>query len=261
MIEGIKEFLHRAYQGACAVLAQQTRETIYHKSANDVLTQADVALNEYLTRLVQESFPYARIIAEESENNDLTDDLTFVIDPLDGTCNFARGIPLHGIQIAVLQKKECVASIIGMPKLGKVYYAEKGKGAFCNGEKLTLDSDASTSEGVLALSDFYQQERDIAFEKQFALVASLQGDFLKTRLFGAACFDFAAIAESYAQCYICYYRHIWDIAPGLLLAHEAGALHCRLNGAPYSYGDQALLVANNKDTLEFVLAKAKPFLN
>ena len=260
MNEDIKTFLLETYGKAKALLECQTRETLAHKSANDLLSRADLALNGFFVSEIKAHFPEARIIAEESENLALSEEFTFVVDPLDGTCNFARGIPLYGIQVAVFEKGECTSSLVGLPCFDRLYYAEKGKGAYRNGERLFLNRDLPASDGVLELSDFYRDEKDIGLEEQFALVAELQGRFLKTRLFGAACIDFTAIAESHAQCYICYYRHIWDIAPGLLVAKEAGAVESRLNGEPYRYGDQSLVLANNEETLDLVLKAAEKHL-
>jgi len=256
----IKEFLFDAYEEGKKILLGLTGEAVCHKSKNDLLTQADLALNEYFIQAIQKPFPEACVIAEESENGTLTDELTFVVDPLDGTCNFSLGVKMHGIQIAVMEKKECVASLIGLPHFDLVYYAEKGKGAYRNGQRIYLNKDIAHEDGILSLSDFYREEEDIAFEDQYKLVASLQDDFLKTRLYGAACYDFAALAESQSQGYICYYRHLWDIAPGLLLALEAGAVAVRLNGEPYQYGNQSLVVANNEKTLQRILKEAKPLL-
>ena len=260
MNERIKPFLFESYEKAKKILLGLSSEAVCHKSANDLLTKADLALNDFFIRAIQEAFPEACIIAEESENGTLTDALTFIVDPLDGTCNFSRGVKMHGIQIAVMEQKECVASLIGLPHFDLVYYAEKGKGAYRNGERIFLDKNIAHEDGILSLSDFYRDEKDIAFENQYRLVSSLQDDFLKTRLYGASCYDFAALSESQSQAYICYYRCIWDIAPGLLLALEAGAVAKRLNGEAYHYGDQSIVVANSIDTLEHILKKAKPLL-
>jgi fructose-1,6-bisphosphatase/inositol monophosphatase family enzyme len=71
-------------------------------------------------------------------------------------------------------------------------------------------------------------------------------------LFGAACIDFTNLAKNGAQAYICYYHYLWDIAPGLLLVKEAGAVYSGIN-KPYSFGDHSLIVANNEKTLKMIL--------
>ncbi|MDE5759156.1 MAG: hypothetical protein K2H85_11170, partial [Allobaculum sp.] len=163
------------------------------------------------------------------------------IDPLDGTCNFSTGIPMYGVQMAVFKNKEVVASIIYLPRTDEVFKAVKDMGVTLNGKRLLLNKNIRQEESVLILSDFYP-DIEIEHEKQYKLAQLLQSHFLKTRLFGAACFDFAALATSKAQAYICYYHEIWDIAPGLLIVQELGM---KVEGfdRPYVLGDSAMIVA------------------
>lgn len=233
---------------------------MYHKTANDVLSEADMALNKFFCEKIKEKYADACMITEENDNADMTDDLTFVVDPLDGTCNYSLGLKLCGIQIAVFKNKECIISLIGLPYQNEVYYAIKGKGAFFNGQNIVIDNTIKACDGILQLSDFYQINSDIAYDDQYAIVKALHPDFLKTRLFGAACIDFTNIAKSGAQAYICHYYHIWDIAPGLLLVKEAGAVYSGVN-KPYSYGDHTLIVANNEETLKLILNTANKIIS
>ena len=228
-----------------------------HKSPNDLLSDADLKLNEFLVSEIKKKYPNARIIAEESDNEELTNELTFVIDPLDGTCNYSMGIPLCGIQLAVLENKEAILSLIYLPNQDEMYVAKKGEGATLNGNKLVVNKDIKHNDGVLILSDFYKDEKDISLENQYKLVNDLRLDFVKTRLFGAACNDFAYLASSKAQAYICYYRNLWDIIPGLLLAKESGMVYRRITGEFYEFGNESLVVANSKETLDLIINKAK----
>ena len=91
------------------------------------------------------------------------------------------------------------------------------------------------------------------FDKQFELVKHLQNHFLKTRHFGAACVDFSMLVKGHGLAYITYYHKIWDIAPGLLIATEAGCVVGALDRDTYEYGRPGLVVANNKATLDLIL--------
>ncbi len=232
-------------------------KSIKHKSINDLLSEADLELNDYFVNAIKKEFPQANIIAEESKNKPLTDELTFVIDPLDGTCNYSMGIELCGIQLAVFQRKEVVLSIIYLPYKDELYLAKKDGGAFLNGKPIKVNKDIKHEDGVLLSSDFYKDNKTISFDKQFELIKDLQGNFLKTRLLGAACVDFTTLATSKAQAYICYYNYIWDIAPGLLLIKEAGMIYKTINKKEYEFGSDSLVVANNQETLELILNKVK----
>lgn len=249
-MDGILEYLLRLYDNSMDLFFGNSK-ILNHKTANDVLSEADLRLNEYFCSNIGREYKDADIIAEESSNSEMTDNLTFVIDPLDGTCNYSLGLRLCGIQIAVFKNKECLLSLIGLPHFSEVYYAIKGSGAYFNGERLFADSSVPASDGILELSDFYSVNSDICIGDQFTLVKNMQSSFMKTRLFGAACVDFTNLAKNKAQAYICYYRNIWDIAPGLLLVKEAGLLYSGI-GKEYAYGDHSLIVANNRETLEYI---------
>lgn len=228
-------------------------EILNHKNPNDLLSEADLRLNEFFCNKIKNKYQDCKIIAEESENDILDNNLTFVIDPLDGTCNYSLGLPLCGIQMAVFKNKECLLSLIGLPYFNEIYYAIKNEGAYRNKERMYINKEINHKDGILELSDFYGINDDINIDNQYELVNLLRSKFLKTRLFGAACIDFTNIITNKAQAYICYYRYIWDIAPGLLLATEAGALYKRINNKDYEYGNHSIVVSNNKESLDLIL--------
>ena len=255
----MEQFLINLVKDAKKIFNKQ-HELIKHKSPNDLLSQADLELNDYFVNAIKNEYPSAKIIAEESENEELTDELTFVIDPLDGTCNYSMNIPICGIQLAVLKDKKPILSIIYLPNQDELYIAKNGEGAFLNGNRLSLNKDIKHNDGVLILSDFYKDEEDISLANQYKLVEDLRLDFVKTRLFGAACNDFAYLATNKAQAYICYYRNLWDILPGLLLVEELGMVYARITGEIYRLGNESLVIANNKETLDLIINKAKKLL-
>ncbi len=248
----ILNFLINLYEESKELFYRESK-IISHKSPNDVLSEADLRLNDFFYNRIKNEYKDSNIIIEESENKSLDSNLTFVIDPLDGTCNYSLGLDLCGIQMAVFKDKECVISLIGLPNKDELYYAIKGMGAYLNNKKIEINKDISNDVGILELSDFYQINDDIDLDKQFLLVKKLQLKFLKTRLFGAACIDFTNIASSKAQAYICYYRYIWDIAPGLLLVKESGGVFKRLNENKYEYGNHSIIVANNMKSLDLII--------
>ena len=249
-------YLSSLYEEAKPRFLSLSPKAIKRKSANDILTDADLAMNEFFVSRLSSRYPEARLIAEESENPELGEGWTFVVDPLDGTCNYALGLPLCGIQIALFHDQDPVASLIGLPLLDELYLAAKGAGATRNGNPLRLDSCVKAKDGILALSDFYE-DGDLPLAKQYEAVASLRSKFLKTRLFGASCFDFACLASSKAQAYFCQYHCLWDVAPGYLLCLEAGAVSCGLGGKPYRFGDHTLLLANSPENLALLREAAK----
>ncbi|MCR5349327.1 MAG: inositol monophosphatase [Bacilli bacterium] len=250
----VLDFLVSLYGEAKPRFLSLSPKTIKHKRANDILTDADVSMNGFFVEAIKKEYPEASIIAEESQNDQLGEGYTFVVDPIDGTCNYALGLPLCGIQIALVYKKEPVVALLGLPHFDELYTAVKGQGAFCNGQRLSIRKETKSEDAILALSDLYSDNEEVELRHQYAAMEFLRPFFLKTRLFGAAVVDFAYLATNKAQAYLCQYHLLWDIAPGLLLALEAGAVASDCRGKPYRLGRHTLCLANNQENLDLLLS-------
>lgn len=245
MISALAQILEEAGK----LLLAQTVQVAAHKTANDLLTQNDLLTERFLMEKITSLLPQANIISEETSADKELKGLSVVIDPIDGTCNYAVGTQRFGIQLAVFEEQTCVAALLHFPSTGKTLWASLGGGAWCNGRALTVDTSASSGDGMLLLSDYYANI-SVPMDTQFELVKQLQPVFLKTRHLGAACVDFASVVQRQALAYICYYYHIWDIAPGLLIAKEAGCCCSLLDGSDYRYGTPGLVLANSPETLQ-----------
>lgn len=251
-ISGLMNRLDDVTVAAGKRLLSQTVTVNSHKTRNDLLTQNDLWIEDFILKELRKDYPQIHIVSEEYNPQNIPDGLTVVIDPIDGTCNFAAGLPLFGIQTAVFDGNVCQGALLYFPTSGDRLTAQKGKGAYWNGRRLRVNEATPSSDGLLLISDYYE-EMDIPFEKQFALVKKLQARFLKTRHFGAACVDFSMLAKGHALAYITYYHKLWDIAPGLLAACEAGCVFASLDREAYEYGRPGLVVANNPENLEIIL--------
>ncbi len=234
------------------LLSQKVRVE-QHKTKNDLLTQNDLLTETFIINHLKNRYSDIHIVSEEyNPDNHCNEGLTVVIDPIDGTCNYAAGLSLFGIQTAIFDNGICVGAAIYFPESRDMLVAEKGKGTYLNDQRIFVDSQKSAADGILLLSDYYDNIA-IPFDRQFALVKTLQDRFLKTRHFGAACVDFSLLAQGHAVSYITYYHKLWDIAPGLLIATEAGCVYGALDGKEYRYGQPGLVVANNQENLNLIL--------
>ena len=252
MNDTMMQTLQQIVASAGKLLLAQTVTVSSHKTANDLLTENDLITERYLVEQIRAHFPQANIISEETYAQARLQGFSMVIDPIDGTCNYAVGSDRFGIQIAVFEDEQCIAALLHFPTSEETIWATLGGGAWYNGQPITTNPTISSQDGMLLLSDYYPNI-SIPMDRQFALVQQLQGDFLKTRHLGAACVDFASLVKGQALAYICYYHHIWDIAPGLLIVREAGCCCSFLDGSAYRYGIPGLVVANNQENLNTIL--------
>ena len=117
---------------------------------NQVVTETDLEISNFLINEIRKTYPTHNIIDEEIGVIDNNSEYTWVIDPIDGTSNFAKGVPLFGIMIGLLKKDTPIAGGIALPAFSEICIAEKGKGAYCNNEKITISSEDNLLFTLLA---------------------------------------------------------------------------------------------------------------
>ena len=127
---------------------------IRSKSAFDLVTEVDVNIERFLTERILSAFPGDKIHAEELSSSQEITGRTWVIDPIDGTCNFAHGIPTYGIQCCLFDEGEPKMAVIYLPCQEELYTAMEGEGCFLNGEKVTVDKTVTADTAVISVGDF-----------------------------------------------------------------------------------------------------------
>ena len=178
----------------------------------DLVTNFDFAIENYITGRIKEKYPDFLIISEEYNNNNELTENCFTIDPIDGTINFANGIPLWGIQVACIRDNKTCAAVIYLPKLNELYYADEN-GAFFNDKpisvnKLGIDKGIYTIEGP---------SKFIIIDKIFPINKNV-------RFYWCSAVNFSWIASGKisAACYIG--ENLWDYVPGQYLVEKAGGV-------------------------------------
>ncbi len=119
------------------LISQKSFEVHSKGGENDLVTNLDLEIEKYLINEIKKNYPDYNIVSEEFNENGKVTDNCFIIDPIDGTINFANNLPLWGIQIACRTEGRTVASIISFPKLNEVYYADE-TGAYLNDQKISV---------------------------------------------------------------------------------------------------------------------------
>ncbi|MBI2334469.1 inositol monophosphatase [Candidatus Daviesbacteria bacterium] len=205
----IEQALQKASQIASANFGKVSGVT-KSEDNNQVLTETDVQVGKTLIALIQKEFPEHNIIDEESGVINKNSEFTWVIDPIDGTSNFAQGIPNYGIMIGLLKGSTPIAGGIALPFFKEICIAEKGQGAFCNGEKLSVTKETGLLSTLVAYQIDGHQENPDFTRKECQVVAEIVLNVRNLRNSGS-CFDVVTLAKGKYGGYLIRTGKIWDV--------------------------------------------------
>lgn len=215
---------------------------VYAKSCFDLVTDCDISVEKFIIGEIERSFPSDRILCEETRPNTPLSGRVWTVDPIDGTCNFADGSPLFGIQLALTVDGEPVVSAMRFPAFGETFSARIGGGVFLNGERLPAPQEKSLSRSIVSFGDYSHRFPELA-KRQHGAIGKLVQVLEKVRMFGSAALDFAFVACGRTSATVVPTDNIWDLAPGLLLAKEAGCSVCDLDGDRFFLGRCGVIAA------------------
>jgi myo-inositol-1(or 4)-monophosphatase len=216
----------KAAQEAAEILKQMRKEGFKtnFKGARDLVTSADIAAEGVIIDTIRSAFPDHTILSEESSPNKHPEVLgaehLWIIDPIDGTTNFAHGIHQVGISIAYVSRGAIQVGVVHAPFLSEVFAAERGRGSTLNGAPIRAH-DPETVESALVATGFpYDRSNLGPIQRRFERILPRCRDL---RRMGAASLDlcFTACGRLNAYYETC---EVWDIAAGALIAREAGCL-------------------------------------
>ena len=228
----------------CGEIMLRSRDAAVHQKEGhfNFVTDADVAVQSFLQKELSRLLPDARFFAEEKENEPLTDEATFVVDPIDGTLNFMRGRNASAVSIALLEKKRPVLGVVYQPYADEMFTAEAGKGAYLNDrpifaaqtpfEKAIVSFGTSPYDADLA-------KRTMTAAQSFLLRA---GDLRRS---GSAALDLCDVACGRSDVFFELRLRPWDVAAGSLLVTEAGGRYHSLgHETPYYDGPCGMLACS-----------------
>jgi myo-inositol-1(or 4)-monophosphatase len=224
------EDLKNLARGAGEILRAgfQHANHIQHKSEIDLVTEVDRQSEAYLLEQINTRFPDHRIIAEETGQKDGNPDHTWYIDPLDGTTNFAHRLPIFSVSIAYAHQGTVTLGVVYDPIQDEMFSAELGKGAALNDAPIHTTSQAKLSRSLLVTGFPYDRftspDNNLDHMKRFTLRA--QG----IRRLGSAALDLCSVACGRVDGYWEIKLEVWDLAAGILIAQEAGAIVTKTDG-------------------------------
>lgn len=220
--------------GAGQILLEcaRTGVRVEHKGAVDLVTRADRASEAYLVAEIRRRFEGHGILAEEGSGSDGRPDAPlWIVDPLDGTTNFAHGIPIWSVSIGVLHHGEPVAGVVYDPSREECFTAIRDGGAFLGDRRLSVTSGVPLPEAVLVTGfpyDLRTTEVDnLDHFKRFMKMSRA------VRRLGSAAIDLAWVAAGRFDAFWELKLHPWDVAAGALLVREAGGVVTGFDGEPW----------------------------
>jgi myo-inositol-1(or 4)-monophosphatase len=211
------------------------------KGEHDLVTAADRASEELIVQRLQAAYPTHHIMAEEGGETMGSSEYRWYVDPLDGTTNFAHGFPVYNVTLALEHEGELIAGVIADPTRNEFFTAERGSGAFLNGERIQV-SKAANLNVALAGTGFPSRKRhrnvNVHFFHQVSMVTH------GVRRAGAAALDLAYIACGRLDMFWEFSLNPWDIAAGVLLIREAGGEVSNMRGTPVQLNGENILATN-----------------
>ena len=216
---------------------------ISYKGEVDIVTQADRRSEEAIVGRLRTYFPKHTIVAEEGSGQEGDPGYRWIVDPLDGTTNFAHGYPCFAVSIGFEEAGELQAGVIYQPITKELFTASRGDGAYLNEKQIRVSSIDHLSTSLLA-TGFPSTKRarnpNIHYYWNFTLRSH------GVRRDGSAALDLASVACGRFDGFWEFGLHPWDTAAGVLLVREAGGVVTSFSGEPYRPGDYETLASNGR---------------
>lgn len=217
------------------------------KSDIDLVTQYDVAIEEFLKPRLAKAYPEHAIIGEESTEIMVYPKKAIYIDPIDGTTNFVHRIPFCAISIGVWENGRPTEGIVFNPVLDECFYAQAGKGATRNGVPLRVTNADTLTASLIATGFPYTKiDKGADFEWVMKVMRNLLPHTRDIRRLGSASLDLCYLAGGSFDGYYEINLKPWDVAAGILILEEAGGKISREDGEPYTLDERILVASNGK---------------
>ena len=222
-------------------------EIEYKTNISDFVTNIDKAAENKIIEFIKKEYPTHNIVAEESGVENKDSEYTWVIDPLDGTMNFAHGLPIFSVSIGVMKKSEIIAGVIYDVMNDTVYSTEKGSGAFQNGKRIIVSENSDLERSLLVTGFPYniKENPDFAIERFNKFLLNSRG----VRRLGSAAIDLCYVANGTFDGFWEVTLNAWDICAGHLLVEEAGGKITNFAGQKINYKKHSgiqILATNGK---------------
>ncbi|CAB1453183.1 unnamed protein product [Pleuronectes platessa] len=228
---------------------QQQKEVKLKSSPADLVTETDERVEKLLVDAIRNRYPLHRFIGEESvaagERVELSDAPTWIIDPIDGTVNFVHRFPFVAVSIAFTVNKQTEFGIVYSCVEDKLFYAQRGRGAFLNGEPLHASGQEDISR-CLVVTEIGAERDDLALSTMTSnIFRLLKLPVHGVRALGTAAVDMCQVATGGADAYYHIGMHCWDIAASAFIVQEAGGVVTDTDGSAFDMMSRRVMAASS----------------
>jgi myo-inositol-1(or 4)-monophosphatase len=213
------------------------------KGVGDVVTAADTASERLILRRLREVFPEDGVVGEEGTSIQGNSGRTWYVDPLDGTLNFARGLPIWCVSLALYEGSRPLLAVVRDPIRRETFSAGHGTGSFCNDRPIACSSVAAAAESVIHIT---VDLKDLGASAGLEDIVVIAPRVLRTRNIGSAALALAYVAAGRFDAMLHRFAYSWDYAAGVLLVREAGGIVTDMRGEAYTPETHDLCTAANE---------------
>jgi len=229
--------IHMSYFGKLSNIGSKSTKI-------DLVSNADIESNEYIVNAIQAEYSDHSILSEEINEYSGNSNYQWIIDPLDGTTNFVHNLPIFSCSIGLKKNNKTILGVVYNPAANKCFYAEEGKGAFLNNNRINTTSSKTLSESLLATG--FPYKHDDKYDMLFKIFKEFYDETRGIRRLGAASLDLCFVAMGRFDGFYEYGLKPWDICAGEIIAHESGAIVTDWNGLNQVPDNGVRVLAANK---------------
>lgn len=229
--------------GKIILSAWDKPRSITHKAKTDLVTETDIAVQNFLQKELARLLPEAAFVGEENSGvkPDPAHGLCWIVDPVDGTTNFVHRFPMVATSIGLWENGKPLLGFVNAPVMGELFSAAKGMGSFCNGKVIKASGIANLQDALVATGFPYNIEPELPdiLRRLANVLPATQG----LRRPGSAALDLCYVACGRLDAFFENTLKPWDIAGGITILLEAGGTVSNFENSQYQFG-QALLASN-----------------
>lgn len=241
----LEQLVEVAKQASKLMLARRNADDVTAKGESNFVTETDIAVQGFVKESLSAICPDCRFIGEEDDTYSYDPSAhTFIIDPIDGTYNFMRDFRMSAVSIAYVLDGESIMGVVYNPYTDEIFSAEKGKGAYLNGNRIHVSNIDKPSEALTEIGTMPYDKKLTApyFDKLYKKIFT---ECVDIRRMGCASVEMCYIAAGRADCFLEGRLFPWDIAAARLIVAEAGGTVTRWNGDPTAVSSPGNVAASN----------------